>query len=574
MERPASVVKELIENSIDAQATEISIFIEGYGLDLIRIVDNGVGMNPEDAALAWRSHTTSKLRTVEDLDSITSLGFRGEALASIAAVSMMEIITRDKNSEIGTMIRIKGGSLELTEERESIIGTTISIRNLFFNVPARKKFLKTPTTELGHILELATRQALIHPEIHFKLLHNKSTLLNSPSSTNPLEPFISVFGVEMAKQMIPVKLEKDGICISGFTSIPSLSRASRDYEILYVNKRYIRSKMISEAVEEAYKTLLMKHRYPVVLLNIDIDSSKVDVNIHPTKREVRFGESRLIYDLVKLSISQTLENTELWRENKGLLKGSQVTMNGEAAEIIPDKKSSTPEKKPKKSVDAKLSFPEDTSSDMFSQPLTTSPMVVILSDDFWLRPLGQAHNLYILCESSEGIAVVDIHATHERIMYEHLLELYHTSKLVTQELLQPITFNLTAEERLFLETNLSELQKVGFDFEHFGGNTFIIRRLPVIMDLIRTEEDIKNLIDELRKEVTTITDLNERLDLILKTMACHSVVRGGDPVSLSKTMSILEQLSACKQPFTCPHGRPTIIRITEHDLEKEFGRIV
>jgi len=289
VERPASVVKELIENSIDAQATEISIFIEGYGLDLIRIVDNGVGMNPEDAALAWRSHTTSKLRTVEDLDSITSLGFRGEALASIAAVSMMEIITRDKNSEIGTMIRIKGGSLELTEERESIIGTTISIRNLFFNVPARKKFLKTPTTELGHILELATRQALIHPEIHFKLLHNKSTLLNSPSSTNPLEPFISVFGVEMAKQMIPVKLEKDGIRISGFTSIPSLSRASRDYEILYVNKRYIRSKMISEAVEEAYKTLLMKHRYPVVLLNIDIDGSKVDVNIHPTKREVRFG---------------------------------------------------------------------------------------------------------------------------------------------------------------------------------------------------------------------------------------------------------------------------------------------
>ena len=311
VERPASVVKELVENSIDAQATEISIFIEGYGLDLIRVIDNGIGMNSQDAALAWKSHTTSKLKAIEDLDSIASLGFRGEALASIASVSMMEIITREENALTGTIVRIKGGNLELIEERECSVGTSIIIRNLFYNVPARKKFMKTPTTELGHIMEIANRQALIHPEIHFKLQHNKATLLNSPRSSNPIEPFISIFGADFAKQMLPVNFEKDGIQITGFTSAPSLSRASRDHEMLYVNKRYIRSKTISEAIEEAYKTLLMKHRYPVTLLNINIESSKVDVNIHPTKGEVRFSESRDIYDIVQEAITHTLENLNL-----------------------------------------------------------------------------------------------------------------------------------------------------------------------------------------------------------------------------------------------------------------------
>lgn len=583
VERPASVVKELIENSIDAQATEISIFIEGYGLDLIRVVDNGLGMNSQDAALAWKSHTTSKLKVVEDLESIASLGFRGEALASIASVSMMEMITREKKALTGTFVRIKGGNLELIEERECSVGTTIVIRNLFYNVPARKKFLKTPTTELGHILEIANRQALIHPEIHFKLQHNKATLLNSPRSSNTLEPFISIFGVDFAKQMFPVNFEKDGIQITGFTSAPSLSRASRDYEMLYVNKRYIRSKTIFEAVEEAYKTLLMKHRYPVVLLNIHIESSKVDVNIHPTKREVRFGESRAVYDIVKEAITHTLENNELWRESKGLLKSSssnvastQTRLDGTVRDTTTDlsnEKSST-KLKPISSIDTKLGFDESSPALSKENTLVISPTAVALSDDFWLRPLGQAHLLYILCESSEGIAIVDIHATHERIRYEHLLELYHSANFITQELLQPITFNLSAEERLFLEENLPQLEKIGFNLEHFGGNTFIIRQLPVVMDLIKTEEDIKNLIDEMRKDVANIADVNERLDLILKTMACHSAVRGGDSVSIEKTIAILEQLSACKQPFTCPHGRPTIIRITEKDLEKEFGRII
>ncbi len=583
VERPASVVKELIENSIDAQATEISIFLEGYGLDLIRVVDTGIGMNSKDAALAWKSHTTSKLKAIEDLDTIVSLGFRGEALASIASVSMMEIITREETAPTGTIVRVKGGNLELIEERECPIGTSITIKNLFYNVPARKKFLKTPTTELGHIMEIANRQALIHPEIHFKLQHNKAILLNSPRSSNPLEPFISIFGVDLAKQMLPVNFEKDGIQITGFTSTPSLSRASRDHEILYVNKRYIRSKIIFEAIEEAYKTLLMKHRYPVVLLNINIESSKVDVNIHPTKREVRFGESRVIYDIIKEAITHTLENSELWRENKGLLKNSsnivahaQTRLDGTTSDTSassPNKKSSAL-LKPLSSVDSKLRF-DDSSTDLSKASiLTISPTAVALSDNFWIRPLGQAHLLYILCESSEGIAIVDIHATHERIMYEHLLELYLSASFVTQELLQPITFNLTAEERLFLEENIPQLEKVGFNLEHFGGNTFIIRQLPVIMDLIKTTEDIKNLIDEMRKDVATIPDVNERLDLILKTMACHSVVRSGDPVSIEKISAILEQLSNCKQPFTCPHGRPTIIRITEKDLEKEFGRIV
>ncbi|MCK5183840.1 MAG: DNA mismatch repair endonuclease MutL, partial [Candidatus Heimdallarchaeota archaeon] len=322
VERPASVVKELVENSLDAKATEISVFIKGHGLDEIKIVDNGLGMSKEDAAIAWKSHTTSKLKTVEDLDAISSLGFRGEALASIASVSTMEILTKKKGQETGIFVRIKGGDLELFEERECSLGTSISVKNLFFNVPARKKFLKTKTTELGHIIEIVTRQAMIRPNLHFKLLHEKSVLLNSPKSKNSLEPFISVFGVEMAKQMIPINFEKDDIAITGFTSSPALSRSTRDYEMLYVNKRYVKSKLLSEAIEEAYKTLLMKNRYPVTLLNIKLPSLEIDVNIHPTKREVRFNNAKGIFEVVREAIADSLSSSELWREDKTLLKKS------------------------------------------------------------------------------------------------------------------------------------------------------------------------------------------------------------------------------------------------------------
>ncbi|NHJ04560.1 MAG: DNA mismatch repair endonuclease MutL [Candidatus Heimdallarchaeota archaeon] len=587
VERPASVVKELIENSIDALANEITIVIEGYGLDLIKIIDNGTGMGKEDAALAWKSHTTSKLKKIEDLDSINSLGFRGEALASIASVSMMEILTRKKETLTGTIVRIKGGNLELIEERECATGTTISIRNLFYNVPARRKFLKTPTTELGHIIEIVNRQALIHPEIHFKLFHNNSLLLNSPKSTNTLEPIISVFGIELAKQMIEVLFKSESITITGFTSIPSLSRSTRDYEMFYVNKRFIKSVLLSEALEEAYKTLLMKNRYPVVLLNIELEGSQVDVNIHPTKREVRFGDTKNIFEKVKEAITLALNKSDLWRKSKGLMKSEDELLAQSVLKIndkdgfvstefdndlqasIPDIKES--EQKASFRLDTKLSIELDKSPEGF---LKIEEGVIELFPSFWIRPLGQAHNLYILCETNEGIAVVDIHAAHERIKYEQLLTQFTQSKPEVQELLHPLTFDLAKEQIAFLNSNLEQLQCVGIELEYFGGNTYLVRRLPVIMGLVKTENDIKNFLDELRKDIANIKDINERIDLILKTMACHSVVRAGEAITLTKTTQILKDLSNCSYPFTCPHGRPTIIRITQKDLEKEFGRIV
>lgn len=587
VERPASVVKELIENSIDALANEITVVIEGYGLDLIKIVDNGIGMSKDDAALAWKSHTTSKLRKIEDLDSINSLGFRGEALASIASVSMVEILTRTKDTLTGIIVRIKGGNLELIEERESAPGTTINIRNLFYNVPARRKFLKTPTTELGHIIEIVNRQALIHPEIHFKLFHNNSLLLNSPKSTNALEPIISVFGIELAKQMVEVQYKSESITITGFTSIPSLSRSTRDYEIFYVNKRFIKSVLLSEALEEAYKTLLMKNRYPVVLLNIELEGSQIDVNIHPTKREVRFGDTRNIFEKVKEAITLALNKSDLWRKSKGLMKSEDELLSQSILKIndidgfvstehdnslqanIPDKKES--DQKTSFSLDTKFSI-EHAESPKVSLQIEES--AIKLSTSFWIRPLGQAHNLYILCETNEGIAVVDIHAAHERVKYEQLLTQFTQSKLEVQELLHPLSFDLTKVQIAFLKSNLKQLQRVGIELEHYGGDTYLVRKLPVIMGLLKTENDIKNFLDELRKDIANIKNINERIDLILKTMACHSVVRAGDAITLTKTTQILKDLSYCRNPFTCPHGRPTVIRIPQRDLEKEFGRIV
>ncbi|NHJ32523.1 MAG: DNA mismatch repair endonuclease MutL [Asgard group archaeon] len=592
VERPASVVKELVENSLDAKATEITVQIKGHGLEEIKVVDNGLGMSKEDAAISWKSHTTSKLKTVEDLDAINSLGFRGEALASIASVSTMEILTRKKDQDTGTFVRIKGGDLELFEERECGFGTAITVKNLFFNVPARKKFLKTKTTELGHIIELVTRQAMIRPSIHFKLMHEKSVLLNSPKSKNSLDPFISVFGVDMAKQMIPIKFEKNNILITGFTSSPALSRSTRDYEMLYINKRYIKSKLISEAIEEAYKTLLMKNRYPVTLLNIEIASYEIDVNIHPTKREVRFNKSKEIFEVIQEAIAASLSSSELWREDKTMLKkpaekiskqsGLQlepVTGQLEVADSIIETKGDIEEIAGKSSrrIDSQLEFKTETSviSDASETEafLNAKSNVVVFSETFWLKPLGQALNLYALCESSEGVAVVDIHAAHERIRYEQLLSMYKKSKMQIQELIQPITFHLTKDQISFMTDNLPQLKKLGIEFELFGGNTYIVRRLPVIMDLIKTDTDIQDFVDELKEEVVNLKDTTDRIDLIIKTMACHSVVRSGDPVSVQKIVSILTDLSLCQNPYTCPHGRPTIIKISEKSLEKEFGRI-
>ncbi|RLI67734.1 MAG: DNA mismatch repair endonuclease MutL [Candidatus Gerdarchaeota archaeon] len=592
VERPSSVVKELVENAIDAQATEITIQIKGYGLEEIRVMDNGIGMSREDANIAWREHTTSKLRTIDDLNSLFSLGFRGEALASIASVSVLEILTKPRSQSTGTFIRVKGGELEKTEERECAPGTAISVKNLFFNVPARRKFLKSRTTELGHIIDVATRQALIHPEIHFKLMHEATILLHSPKSDNPLDPFIEIFGVEDAKKMLPINYSDEGLEITGFTSFPELSRSTRDFEFFYVNKRHVRSRLLSEAVEEAYKSLLMKHRYPVVLLNLAIDPSQIDVNIHPTKREIRFDDTKKIFGLVTKAISAALSSKELWREMSALKKRQEPAAS-EVKQVLlpftPLKESATPIKAPseitavpsqseRQSIHApapnlELRFkPGDKQQQQ--QQLKTASTMVKFSETFWIKPLGQALKLYALCETHAGIAIVDIHAAHERIRYEELLRRYKKAKIKQQELLQPITFSLTTEQAAFLQEYLDHFKAIGLLPEKFGGNTYILRSLPVIMDLTLTEEDITNLIEEVRLEIPKLSTLNARIDLLLKTMACHSAVRGGDAITTEKIAEILRLLSACEKPYTCPHGRPTIIKISEKALEKEFSRIV
>jgi DNA mismatch repair protein MutL len=617
VERPASVVKELIENSIDAQAKTIQVKIKGYGLEEIRIVDDGEGMSSEDAKIAWKSHTTSKIVTAEDLLTVTTMGFRGEAIASIAAVSKLEIITRRKNDLTGIHIRVKGGSLEFCKEISCAPGTTIIVKNLFFNVPARKAFLKTKTTEMGHIIEMVSRQALIHSQISFKLTHNKKDLLDVPSSENPLDPFLSIYGLDLTKEMLPINFTADGVSITGYTSKPSQSRSARDYEMIYVNKRYVKSRLISEAIEEGYKTLLMKHRYPITLLNIKLEQAKIDVNIHPTKREIRFANKEKIFELVKEAIISTLKEHELWHQEKGIDVTSSVklaleegkdkslltTITEETINQSPlvekkenQEKGSTILASRERGHNSTLEFVSQSSeailpldesnkkasasSELLSGKISETKnlrhqsQIIRFSDTFWLRPLGQAHELYILCETLNGIAVVDIHAAHERIRYEHLTNRYKEASMQVQKLLSPISIRLPPEQMSFLKEYLPTLQKLGVNAQFFGKDSLVIRGLPVSMDITKTEKDIRQFIDEVYNEIIHIEDITDRIDLTLKTMACHSAVRGGDALTLRKIRTILTSLAACKTPYTCPHGRPTIILISEKALEKEFGRIV
>jgi DNA mismatch repair protein MutL len=411
-----------------------------------------------------------------------------------------------------------------------------------------------------------------------------------------LDPIISLYGVDIAKKMLRVDFKNEEVYISGFTSMPELSRSSRGYEFLYVNSRAVYSQLLSEAIEEAYKTLLMKHRYPITVLNLTIKSSAVDVNIHPTKREIKFADANEIFALVKKAISSALAKKELWRKNIGLIKKAgnnqaiQTTFNNNDGSISIDSHeeafSNTSQGKENTSLahitvpDSRLTFKKIVLDNNLSadkkaiSSLSSESLTVFFSDDFWLRPLGMALNLYVLCETNQGVAIVDIHATHERIRYEELITKYEKSQIEKQELLEPITVTLPADKLAFIQDFLPELEKIGIVFEFFGGNTYIIRQLPVVMDLAKTEEDILSFIDEMHNESPKVKAMNNRIDLILKTMACHSAVRAGDLVSLSKIATILRQLASCRMPYTCPHGRPTIIRIPVRDLEKEFGRIV
>lgn len=587
VQRPASVVKELVENSIDAESTRIIIEIEGGGKDLILISDNGYGMSKEDVLLAFERHATSKITTVDDLDSINSFGFRGEALPSISAVSQVEVVTCAKDAVSGTFLRIDGGVVKEVRDIGAPVGTNIKIRNLFFNTPARRKFLKTTITEMGHINHIVSRIAMSHPHIAFKLTHNGSEIINVHQQDSLLERVSFFLGQEMANDILPVQLSTDpettslSLEITGFILPPSHTRPNRDMQSLFVNNRYITNKTISHAIYTGYHTLIPNGRYPIVVLFLKIDPAGVDVNVHPTKSEVRFHHEREVHQLVVKAVRETFINANLMP--KILLDIPMPVSVGDREERIREAMQGYFKSGQADTFYVTASKRQGTEynvvGDMCVCP--TDNQVAVGSQQgeqvaLWtgylhdIFPIGQIHNTYIIAQRNDGMCIIDQHAAHERILYEKLMA--QGQEILSQPMLFPIQLELDYKESAIILEAIHVLSELGFKIEGFGQNTFIIRAIPVGMEKSDPKKIVLDIIGDIQGTLSKSMTRSELQETMLVSMSCKTAIKAGQPLSTEEMNSLVQQLMKAQQPYTCPHGRPTMIRLGIDEIEKRFMR--
>lgn len=556
VQRPASVVKELMENSIDAESTKIIVEIEGGGKDLIRISDNGYGMNKEDVVLAFERHATSKITAVEDLDIIRSFGFRGEALPSIAAVSQVEVVTCAKGNEAGTLLRIEGGVVKEVRDIGAPMGTNIKISNLFFNVPARRKFLKTTITEMGHINYIVSKIAMSHPHIAFKLTHNGNEIINVQQTDSLLERVSSFLGQEMKDDILPMELLTDWLSITGFLVSPSWTRPNRDMQSLFVNNRYIVNKTISHAIYAGYHTMLPVGRYPIVIMFLKIDPSIVDVNVHPTKSEVRFHQEREIHQLVVKAVRETFIKASLSpdmsvpaenRENRireaiqGYFRSDQADTAYAGISRIQEEPVPWKGYLPKVGAGARSA----------------------------LLSICQIYNTYIIASGEDGVCIIDQHAAHERVVYERLMA--QDREILSQLMLLPISFELDYQETATMLESIPLLNELGFKIDEFGQNTFVISGVPVGMDKVDPKKAVLEILHDIQTTGKTKTNSELREEMII-SMSCKAAIKAGQPLAAEEMSSLVQQLMETQQPYTCPHGRPTMIKLGMEELEKRFLR--
>jgi len=608
VERPASVVKELVENSIDAGATRIFISVKSGGKSFIQIGDNGCGMTREDALLAFEKHSTSKIQYIDDLITLHSLGFRGEALSSIASVSQTTLVTRaapgtlDTDSYTGTKLIIDGGELKKVEEIGCPAGTTITVENLFFNLPARMKYLKSDRTELNHIIEIVKCRALAYPEVFFELSHEGRRLLLSPGSGELLETISSILGKTAAREMLGLNYSGPKAEVRGFVSKPSHTRANLKHIFLFINRRPVRSPHIIRAIREGFGNLLPQVRYPVGVIELYIDPKELDVNIHPTKSEVKFQYPDDVFFSVVNTIKYALGGKDLSirtapergrgkGKGKGRGKGIPIEAGvkglfgkaGKAGMKVEETKTAyVPVHSPPPPTHPALSKPikgKQARIDAHTEEkgLTEITRKLESGERFiesalpQMRPLGQVNRMFIIAETREGMAIIDQHAAHERVMYERLKRDHRDEPVKSQRFIEPISLELAPEEQEAVKAYQALLAFLGFEIEAFGGNTFIVRTAPVVLGKHTAPETIYDIIDEL---VATgkVKGLDERKDDMLKLLACHSALRGGEELSMPRIEALLEELLTVENPFTCPHGRPTIIQLPKTELEKKFKR--
>ena len=574
VERPSAVVKELVENSIDANADAVTIEIKDGGISFIRITDNGEGIDRSQVKKAFMRHATSKIKSVEDLISVTSLGFRGEALSSISAVGKVEFLTKTKTDFIGTRYVVEGGRECVFEDAGIPDGTTIIVRDLFFNVPARKKFLKSPSSEGNNITELIEHMILSHPNISFKYIYNGNVKLQSSGKNDIKSCIYNVYGRDIANGLIEVKSIRDDISIHGFIGKPELARATRNFEIYFVNNRFIKSTLIDRALEEAYKDYLMLHKYPTVFLYFEIPSHLIDVNVHPTKREIRFFEGEALKCYIVDVIKNALINKELIKEiveethEKPSVKESEI--NKEPFETINHIIESSYNNYYSSEIEK-----EDESTDINDK----NEQLTLFDDKFISeesikkhRIIGQLFNTYWLIEFENKLFIVDQHAAHEKVNYERLIKKLRNNENCSQNIYPPIVVSLSNAEAQYVTKYNENFFNVGFTIEHFGGLDYTISTVPMELLSQNPADYFHEMLDELMEGKNSKE--TETVNLKIATMACKASVKGNMHLSVFEADKLISELLTLENPYNCPHGRPTIISFSKYEIEKMFKRIV
>lgn len=555
VERPASVVKELVENSLDARAREISVWVERSGVSRIRVCDDGTGMAFGDLSLAVERHSTSKLRCEADLLRIATLGFRGEALPSIASVAKVEITSRTREEAAGYRLCVEGGKKGELTPAGCAPGTTVEVRDLFFNTPARRKFLKSPATELGHVCDVVNRMALAHWGVHFRLYHEAAMVSDYVVVPDLRDRVEQVLGRALAASMAPFSTDHGKVKVFGFLSLSPSSFSSSRYLLTYVNRRFVRDRVLGHAVLQGYETLLMKGRYPAVVLFLEVPFQEVDVNVHPAKYEVRFRRQSEIHDAVAEAVRQALK-----REAKG---GRAATMRSSADADVGVREFSLPygleQAGPLAPASAEARGPAGVGAE---------PVRGFFSS---LEVLGQVLGCYLVCASSGSLVLIDQHAAHERIAFEKMRGDLGPGKIQQQRLLVPQVLDLSGGEALMLEQHLTLLDVLGFSIEPFGSNSFAVQAVPALFPQGDYGDVVRNMIAELA-EVGRSSELRQGLEERLMTIACHSVIRANRRLEREEIRALLSELDEIDFATQCPHGRPVIVEITEAQLERMFKR--
>src|SRR5438552_3593264 len=578
VERPASVVKELIENSIDADARKIDIMIRRGGISLVRVIDDGCGMDRDDALLSLERHATSKIRTAADLEAVATLGFRGEALPSIASVSRFRLTTRQAHALAGTEIIVNGGKLDVVRDGGEAPGTQVEVRSLFFKLPARRKFLRSENTESRNIEHQIHLQAIGHPWIGFSLLRDDRVLFKLPATATLSDRIRDLFGVELLQRLVEVAgTASPKIRISGFIGQAGLSRQTRTQQLVFVNGRAIESSVITAAVREGYHTALMKGQYPVTFLFLELDPASVDVNVHPAKREVRFRDPTGIREAIVQCIQQTLDTgRSAWQEKFRAPVSLPAAVAGKvASELRLRPEVSVPEESHRElpHLSAPVAGVADPGRVMRSyEPPSPAPAKGD-SNQQQFQIIGVLSKLYVLMENADGLVLVDQHAAHERILFEELRRRMEEQGVPTQKLLLPQTFDVPPRDADWIERNLSILQRMGIGIESFGPGTFKIDSLPSFLDVSDPAQFIRKVIDDLKSASNTASAMRLGEEMIAKSV-CRHAVKANDPLRYPEVEKLIRDLLDCDLPYCCPHGRPTMIQISLAELEKKFGRKV